>query len=113
MPTATKRDLNQVAMEVILAAGDARNCADEAMDSMAEFDFDAAEQHLADADAKIVKAHNVQTEVIQAQVSGEEEFDYSILFVHAQDTLMTINSELRLAKKMLAMMRAIDGRLAK
>lgn len=108
---AEKTDLNQVAMQVILSAGDARQCCDAALDSMAEFDLAAAEQHLAEADEKIVLAHNAQTEVIQAQVAGEEDFDYSVLFVHAQDTLMTINSELHLAKKMLAVMRGIDARL--
>lgn len=110
---AEKTDLNQVAMQVILSSGDARQCCDKALDSMAEFDFASAEQQIEEADAKIVLAHNAQTSVIQTQVAGEEEFGYSILFVHAQDTLMIVNSELHLAKRMLAMMRAIDARLAR
>jgi len=47
-----------------------------------------------------VKAHNAQTEVIQNQVSGENT-EYSLLFVHAQDTLMTITTELRMVQKMI------------
>ena len=38
-----------------------------------------------------------RTEVIQSQVGGEN-MEYSLLFIHAQDTLMTINTELRMAK---------------
>ena len=41
-----------------------------------------------------------QTEVIQGQVSGED-VEYSLLFIHAQDTIMTINSELRIISKLL------------
>ena len=39
-----------VAMSVIINAGDGRACIDKAMDALAEFDFDAAEAHLAEAD---------------------------------------------------------------
>ena len=46
------------------------------------------------------KAHNAQTSVIQSQVSGEN-VEYSLLFIHAQDTLMTITTELRMTKKMM------------
>ena len=81
-------DISAVAMEVILNTGDGRTCIDQALDSLAEFDFDAAEEHLAQADAKILTAHKVQTATIQAQAAGEE-VEYSLLFTHAQDTLMT------------------------
>lgn len=106
-----KTDLNKVAMEVILSAGDARACVDKALDAAAAFDFEEADRQLKEAEGKIVSAHNAQTSIIQAQVSGEEDFDYSLLFVHAQDTLMTINSELHLAKRLLVLTKAIDRRL--
>ena len=87
-----------VAMSVIINAGDGRACIDKAMDALAEFDFDAAEAHLAEAD-----------EMIQRQAGGEE-VEYSLLFVHAQDTLMTISAELHMAKKMMPVVRALAAK---
>lgn len=98
-----------VAMSVIINAGDGRACIDKAMDALAEFDFDAAEAHLAEADARILEAHKAQTEMIQRQAGGEE-VEYSLLFVHAQDTLMTISAELHMAKKMMPVVRALAAK---
>lgn len=98
-----------VAMSVIINAGDGRACIDKAMDVLAEFDFDAAEAHLAEADEKILEAHKSQTEMIQRQAGGEE-VEYSLLFVHAQDTLMTISAELHMAKKMMPVVRALAAK---
>ena len=92
-----KRDINMVAMEVIMNAGDGRDKIDEALAAMAEGKLDEVDKLLEEAEALIVKAHNAQTEVIQSQVSGES-MEYSLLFVHAQDTVMTITTELRMTE---------------
>ena len=101
-----KINVPAVAMNVIINAGDGRAYIDKAMDALAEFDFDAADAHLAEADAKILEAHKAQTEMIQRG----EEVEYSLLFVHAQDTLMTISAELHMAKKMMPVVRALTAR---
>lgn len=102
-------DVPVVAMNVIINAGDGRQCIDRAMEAMAELDFDAAEAALAEADEKILAAHKSQTEMIQREAAGEQ-VDFSILFVHAQDTLMTIAAELHMAKKMLPVFRALASK---
>lgn len=101
-----KTDINVVAMEVILNAGNGRECIDQSLEEMASFHFDHAEELLKEAEEKIVKAHIAQTKVIQGQVSGEET-EYSLLFIHAQDTIMTINTELRMAQKMMPIFKAL------
>lgn len=101
-----KIDVAAVAMSVIINAGDGRVCIDKAMDSLAELDFEAAESSLQEADEKILEAHKAQTEMIQRQAGGED-VEYSLLFVHAQDTLMTISAELHMAKKMMPVVRAL------
>ncbi len=100
-------DINSVAMQVILHAGDGRSKVDEALDAMAKADFDLAEKLLEEAEKEIVRAHVAQTEAIQAQVSGEN-IEYSLLFTHAQDTVMTINTELRMARKMMPIFRMLN-----
>ena len=101
-----KKDINMIAMEVIMNAGDGRDKVDEAMALMAEGKLDQAESLLQEAEKLIAKAHNAQTEVVQSQVSGEDT-EYSLLFVHAQDTVMTITTELRMAQKLLPIVKML------
>lgn len=100
------KNINQAAMEVILNAGDGRNYIDQAFAQMCEFNFDACEELLKQAEEKVLKAHIAQTEIIQNQVAGEDT-EYSLLFIHAQDTIMTINSEMRIAQMMLPVIRSL------
>ena len=93
----------KVAMEIVMAAGDARNKAGKALDCVEIFDFDGAKEYLEEAKQDILKAHNAQTEMIQAEISGEESIPPSLLFNHAQDTLMTIMTEVNLAEKMIVL----------
>lgn len=100
------KDINAIAIEVVMNAGDGRMKIDEALAAMAAGNLTGAEELLKEAEALIVKAHNAQTEVIQSQVSGES-MEYSLLFIHAQDTIMTINTELRMTKKLLPIIKML------
>lgn len=101
-------EISSVAMKVILNAGDARSCLDEATIKLGTFDFAGVEKALEDADEKILLAHNAQTGMIQRQAAGEK-FEYSLLFVHAQDTLMTIDAELHLFKRLVPIFKALKA----
>jgi len=101
----------QAAMQIILNAGDARVKCKEALDAIAISDFVLAKENMKDAQAKITKAHIVQTDVLQAECSGEP-IEYSVLFAHAQDTLMTINSEIIIAKQMIKIFESYEKRIA-
>ena len=46
--------------------------------------------------------------MIQRQAAGEK-FEYSLLFVHAQDTLMTIDAELHLFKRLVPVFKALEA----
>lgn len=100
------KDINSVAIEVVMNAGDGRMKIDEALAAMAKADLDRAEACLEEAQELIIKAHNAQTEVIQSQVGGEN-MEYSLLFIHAQDTIMTVNTELRMTKKLLPIIKML------
>lgn len=95
-----------IAMDVIMNAGDGRVKVDAALAALANVDLTQAETLLLEAEELIVKAHNAQTEVIQDQVSGEDT-EYSLLFIHAQDTLMTITTELRMTQKLLPIIKML------
>ena len=101
----------QIAMEIILHAGDARVSCKEALDALASANMDLATEKIKDAQTKITLAHKVQTDAIQAETSGEKS-EYSLLFAHAQDTLMTIYSEINIAKQMIKILSSYEKRLA-
>lgn len=100
------------AMKIILNAGDARthNCA--ALDAIATRDFASAEKEMKEASKCIVKAHQFQTETIQGEARGEKT-EYSMLFTHAQDTLMTINSEIVMTEKIIKIVGEIYESMGK
>lgn len=102
----------KVAMNIIINAGDARLYAAKALEAICSQDFEAAENNLKIAQRKITEAHNAQTDIIQGAAKGIEEYEkYNILFAHAQDTLMTITSELNIAKHIVNINKSYEKRI--
>lgn len=85
-------EMAEVSMQIILHAGDARNCLKESVDLIKKSDFDGARAKIDEAKKNLTLAHKSQTKVMQDEINGVE-IEHSILFIHAQDTLMTIFSE--------------------
>lgn len=99
----------EAAMSIIMNAGDARLLCKEALNSIASQDFEQAKQKMKEANKKITEAHRVQTDAIQGETRGEKQ-EYSLLFAHAQDTLMTIYSEINIAKQMINIFESWEKR---
>jgi cellobiose PTS system EIIA component len=104
--------ITEVSMKIILNAGDARVIIKEALNCVATSEFDVAKQKLGEAKKKITAAHAAQTETIQSEARGEP-IVFSLLFAHAQDTLMTIMSELNTANHIVGLFEVFDERLRK
>ncbi|MBQ5443738.1 MAG: PTS lactose/cellobiose transporter subunit IIA [Erysipelotrichaceae bacterium] len=100
--------LIQISMQIILNAGDARTDAFAALECAKKGDFEAADAKIATAEEGIKRAHQVQTDVLQEEMSGTPH-ELCILFIHAQDTLMTIKSELSLIKELIEIYRVVKG----
>ena len=100
-------ELNQAAMQIILSAGDCREMLNEVVDMLAadaaDADVDAA---LRGAKKEIAKAHVIQTDMIQESIEADV-LNTTLLFTHAQDTLMTINSEVNMVTNMVKLYRAL------
>ena len=106
-----ENELVNVAMQIILHAGDARLRVEDALAQVKQFHFDEAKQKIAEAEECIHQAHNAQTEMIQSEIAGTENIQPSLLFNHAQDTLMTIMSELNLAKELIAFFEIMNKKI--
>lgn len=101
-----KNLLMSTAMKIILNAGNARTKADEALTLINDFHFNQAHVKILEAREDIKKAHQVQTEIIQNEAAGQT-YQPCLLFTHAQDTLMTIMSEVNLIEKMIMLFETL------
>ena len=99
-------------MQIILHEGDAREATTEALNALKEFDISKARECLKKADEEIVEAHKAQTVELQREANGENP-EFTVLLTHAQDTCMTVNSEINITKNLLEIVEAIDARLKK
>ena len=107
-----REKMASIAMQIVIHAGDARNLIMEALDHAAEGLYDQAEDKLKEAREELRQAHIFQTEVVQSEAGGKK-YEYSLLFTHAQDTVMTICTEMNLAKKIISMYRKLYDRISK
>lgn len=106
----TKEDIDAVSMAMILHAGNARLLIEEALNEVGKFNIDTACKLMEEASEEIKTAHIHQTKIIQGQACGIE-YDYSILFTHAQDTVMTINSEFNITQHIISNYKILNARL--
>lgn len=102
--------LSLISMQMILHAGDARNEVMKALACCEEEHYPLAVSLLEKANEKIVEAHKLQTETVQKEAQGEVPF-YSMLFAHAQDTLMTVKSEYEIAKRLVRIFKRLDEKI--
>lgn len=96
----------KVSMEIILNAGDARTILDKSLLEAEKGNIELANELILQAREKIVKAHCSQTAFIQEEASGKTH-EFSVLFTHAQDTMMTIQTEIRLAQHIINILNII------
>lgn len=95
-----QEELISTAMSIILHAGDARTKIDHALEKVKACDLDGARNDIKMAKEKLHEAHVCQMEIIRNEASGKF-YDASLLFNHAQDTLMTTMSEERIVSHMI------------
>ena len=100
------------AMGIILHAGDARLLISEALTAISGNNYEMATEKLKEAQIKMTEAHKIQTDMIQGEARGES-IGYSLLFTHAQDTLMTIYSELKLTKQLYKVFESFEQRISR
>lgn len=82
-------NLENIVFEIISNAGVAKGLVYEAMNaSLKNNDFKKAQDLLKEADEYLLNAHKIQTELIQEEARGNH-LQTTVLFVHAQDHLMT------------------------
>ncbi len=97
--------LNQLSMNILVHAGNARDHLVQALESLENMDFEKAKKEVKEARQEVVVAHGLQTDTLQLEASGEQ-IRYSTLFCHAQDTLMTAQSEILIGEHLVRLFEA-------
>ena len=99
-------ELAQVAMRVVIDAGDAKIAAEQALKKLHAFDFTGAEELMEQAFAQLQKAHDAQTEVIQNEAAGTR-YENSFIFNHAQDTMMAAMTQCSLTREIIELYKIL------
>ena len=101
-------ELNEAAMNIIMLAGDSRDASSKAIKATLEDAPDSEiDDLMAQAKTKVVEAHRIQTEIIQQTL--EDDLHNTLFFSHAQDTLMTVQSELNTFTYIIQMYRKLKS----
>ena len=95
-------------MNIIINAGDCKNHAYMALNKVNEGQYEEADKEMQLANDALAKAHDSQTEMLQKEAAGEK-VDFSILFVHAQDHLMTAISEKNLIEQIIELRKVVNN----
>lgn len=93
--------------ELISHTGEARANIFNSLEEAKNKDNNKSNELMKLADEQMVIAHNMQTKLIQKDISNGG-IQVSLLMVHAQDQLMTAMSEQYLVKKMIEMYEVIN-----
>lgn len=111
MGKITSEELNQAAMQMIMYAGDSRNLLTEAInDTIAGVSEAEVDEKLKQSKEKMVAAHRIQTNMIQNGIE-DDALQTTLLFSHAQDTLMTIYSEQNMTGHIINMYRKLSDQI--
>ena len=100
-------ELGAVLFEIINYGGDAKGRAYEAIDAAENGGFEKAEELLKEADRSLAKAHEIQTDLIRKEASGEHQ-EINVIFVHAQDHLMSAMEVRTLAENFIRICRRLQ-----
>ena len=103
----SKEELEVIVFEIVNAAGAAKGLSYEALGEAEKGNYSKAEELLKEADKSLLEAHNIQTGIIQNEVNGDN-MEVSVLFVHAQDHLMTSIEAKSLIECMIRMYKRIE-----
>ncbi len=96
-----------VIMQLIMAGGNAKSAAVEAIRAAKAGTFDLAEAKLKEADSFMVDAHNAQTAMLTKEAQGEHA-TVSLLMVHAQDHIMNAITFRDLAGEIVELYRRVE-----
>ncbi|GER72584.1 PTS lactose/cellobiose transporter subunit IIA [Weizmannia acidilactici] len=100
-------DMNMIGFQIISNVGMAKSLVMEALYAAKDRDFELAEQRLQESWQYFVEGHKVHSSLIQQEASGNK-VEFSMLFMHAEDQLMSAETISELVKEMIEMYKRLE-----
>ncbi|GMQ62104.1 PTS lactose/cellobiose transporter subunit IIA [Vallitalea sp. AN17-2] len=94
-------------INIIVNAGETKSYAYEALAKANETKYEEADRLMKKANEALNLAHNAQTEMLHKEASGQK-IEISVLFIHAQDHLMTAISEKNLIEQIIELRKVVN-----
>lgn len=104
MNETNEKFMEENVFPIISLAGESKSLAYEALRLAKENKFEEADKKMEEADKILLQSHEYQTNLITKEADGEK-FNINMLFVHAQDHLMTAMSEKNLIKELINILK--------
>ena len=101
-------EMEMIIFEIISNGGTAKGLAYEAIDEAEKGNFEHAETLLKEADEYLVQAHQTQTNILHDEANGNHH-EVTVLFVHAQDHLMSAMEVRTLADYIIRMNKRLHA----
>ena len=95
-------DWEKVSLQIITKAGGAKSSAMEGLYAAKEGDYEEAAKKMASANIEIGEASHEHFDVISKEAQGEE-LEFKVLFLHAEDQLLTTQTLILLVGEMIEM----------
>ena len=99
--------LEQFVFPIIGYAGEGKSLAHEALQMAKKNDFLKADELIKKSNEVILEAHHIQASLITKEADGDS-IPITMLFVHAEDHLMSAISERELIREMIDILRRIS-----
>ncbi|MDY0404847.1 PTS lactose/cellobiose transporter subunit IIA [Virgibacillus sp. 179-BFC.A HS] len=99
--------LDMIAFQIISNVGSAKSLAMEALYAAKRNDFTLAEEKLVESNKYFIEGHKVHASLIQKEAAGDKT-ELSLLFMHAEDQLMSTETITELVKEMIEIYKRMD-----
>lgn len=97
----------EIIFEIIMHAGEARSLANDSINYSENYDFKIAEEILEKAKKELVLCHNLQTDLLNNEASGNKN-DINIFLIHAQDHFSMASSSIEFAERFIKIYKKIS-----
>ena len=92
--------IEMIAFQIISNVGTAKSLVMEALQAAKSGEYEEAEKMLKESDHYFVEGHKVHASLIQKEAAGEP-VEFSMLFMHAEDQLMSTETIALLVREMI------------
>ncbi|UUX35200.1 PTS lactose/cellobiose transporter subunit IIA [Fundicoccus culcitae] len=98
----------QIAFQIIGTVGQAKSLVMEGIHAAREGNYILAEEKISESNSFYSEAHHFHQDLVTREANGEE-LKYSIIFMHAEDQLMSVETITLLAKEIINLYKLSKG----